>query len=256
MAATYTVKQVANILGYSTNSIYTFLKEKRITGVRVGTGRFRIPQSELDRLLLTSKKQTIDETSQPEIALANASFSPIHGQGVTDVSGGALIDDIKLLGLVHVGTVNIFDWFIGTGAIVAGLGLFLYNSSFSFFPMGINSPVLTAVRAILIGCGIGILLTNITGQTHLFWHKLFHIILGVLGIAMTVGFWMGGDVDGAMIYAPVSILVLLSSFIHIGGVAWVSLYISLLTVGTNITILLAARNPHVLSLLQVSPFHG
>src|SRR3990172_6082229 len=55
MPATYTVKQVAQILGYSTNSIYTFLKEKRIKGVRVGRGRFRIPQFELDRLLLTTK---------------------------------------------------------------------------------------------------------------------------------------------------------------------------------------------------------
>lgn len=59
MPATYTVKQVADILGYSTNSIYTFLKEKRIIGVRVGKGRFRIPHSELHRLLEMSDLKKI-----------------------------------------------------------------------------------------------------------------------------------------------------------------------------------------------------
>ena len=55
MPATYTVKQVSKLLGYSTNSIYTFLKEKRLKGVRIGKGRFRIPQSELDKFLQVEK---------------------------------------------------------------------------------------------------------------------------------------------------------------------------------------------------------
>ncbi|MCL4199842.1 helix-turn-helix domain-containing protein, partial [Patescibacteria group bacterium] len=56
MPKTYTVKEVADILGFSTNSIYTFLKEKRIRGVRIGKGRFRIPEEELSRILHLSKK--------------------------------------------------------------------------------------------------------------------------------------------------------------------------------------------------------
>ena len=57
MSETYTVKEVAEILGYSTNSIYTFLKEKRIKGVRVGRGRFRISREEVERLLSLSKNK-------------------------------------------------------------------------------------------------------------------------------------------------------------------------------------------------------
>ena len=64
MNKTYTVKQVADILGYSTNSIYTFLKEGRIVGVRVGKGRYRISQEELGKLLHLKKSQELLVTMQ------------------------------------------------------------------------------------------------------------------------------------------------------------------------------------------------
>ncbi len=56
MGKTYTVKQVAQMLGYSTNSIYAFLKEGRIKGVRVGKGRFRVSEEELARVMHLSKR--------------------------------------------------------------------------------------------------------------------------------------------------------------------------------------------------------
>jgi excisionase family DNA binding protein len=75
MPATYTVKEVADILGYSTNSIYTFLKEKRIKGVRVGKGRFRIPHHELDRLLeMAGMKKVL-----PAVERTTASLPPKDG---------------------------------------------------------------------------------------------------------------------------------------------------------------------------------
>ena len=99
MPRTYTVKEVADILGYSTNSIYTFLKEKRIRGVRLGKGRFRIPDEELARVLHLSKKPDeipVPATRPQEILLP-----------------------------------DIFDWFVGLSAIVSGVALFLFNLTYA-----------------------------------------------------------------------------------------------------------------------------
>src|SRR3989339_1765629 len=106
MAATYTVKQVAEILGYSTNSIYSFLKEKRIKGVRVGKGRFRIPQSELNRLLLISRGQDAAVVDQMIPALPAHDPKDIPSHEIEPFS-------LPFLGLIHTVSANIFDWFIG-----------------------------------------------------------------------------------------------------------------------------------------------
>ncbi len=230
MTAIYTVKQVARILGYSTNSVYTFLKEKRIKGVRVGKGRFRIPQSELDRFL-------------PRVAHASDAMV-----------GGSILDNRHLLGCIHVGMLNIFDWFIGASAVIAGLGLFLFNQSLSRVGIASAHPVMSAIRTLLIGSGIGILLTNIIGNANRVWHKLFHVILGLLGLGMGIMFWTHGEIDGALTYGGLAVLVLLSAFISsIGGIAWFCLYISFLTVGTSLALVLARQNPHMLTLLSVLP---
>jgi excisionase family DNA binding protein len=252
MAATYTVKQVANILGYSTNSIYTFLKEKRIKGIRVGSGRFRIPKSELDRLLLISKQLTSPSFDSTAMVTANAQFTP--AVGISDVTGGAIIEHTKLFGFMHVGTLNIFDWFIGIGAIVLGLGLFLFNASTSITIVGRWSEVVETLRILLIGCGIGIILTNIMGDTHTVWHKLFHVVLGIAGIAIAVFFASQGDMDGMFTYGLLALLVLLSMFIHIGGVAWVSIYMTLITITTPIGLLLANHSSHIASVYTWIPF--
>lgn len=43
----YTVKEAADILGFSTNTVYKYLDEEKIKGKRIGKGRFRIPYGEL-----------------------------------------------------------------------------------------------------------------------------------------------------------------------------------------------------------------
>ncbi len=254
MAATYTVKQVANILGYSTNSIYSFLKEKRLKGVRLGKGRFRIPQSELDRLLLISKKQA---PSAPQVAqtepVTSLAVEQAAGVGMTDLIGGGIIDNPRILGRIHVGTLNIFDWFIGAGSVIAGVGLFLFNTSLERAGVSDIAPLVGAMRTVLIGGGIGIVLTNVTGHTDRAWHKLFHVILGVMGLVNSVILWKSGQLDGALIYGFLGILVLLSMVIHLGGIAWVSLYISMLTVSTVISLILAEKVPHLKAIIAAIP---
>ena len=52
MAKLYTVKEVAQALNFSTNTIYKFLDQDKIKATRLSTeGRFRIPEEEVLRLL-------------------------------------------------------------------------------------------------------------------------------------------------------------------------------------------------------------
>lgn len=53
MAAYYTVKQTSKILGFSTNSIYTFLEDGRLKGHRGNSelGRFKISHSSLEKFI-------------------------------------------------------------------------------------------------------------------------------------------------------------------------------------------------------------
>lgn len=252
MPKNYTVKEIADILGYSTNSIYTFLKEKRIKGVRIGKGRFRIPQSELDRLLLISKKGSsgaafVASTTTPVSVI-------IPATGVADAVGGSIITEKKIFGFIHFGTLNIFDWFIGVSAIVTGLALFLFNASLDRTGISAVAPGMSAIRTILIGCGFGILATNVTGHTHRIWHKLFHILLGVGGMVMAVVFFANGEIDGSLTYGALALLVFASAFIHIGGAAWVCVYMSLLAPLVPLTLIFMPGHPMVANLLTKLPF--
>lgn len=64
----YTVKEVARLLGFSTNTIYKYLDEGKIKSTRLGSeGRFRIPQKEVARLLgLRGVKSQIASDLTPE----------------------------------------------------------------------------------------------------------------------------------------------------------------------------------------------
>lgn len=251
MAATYTVKQVAEILGYSTNSIYTFLNEKRIEGVRVGKGRFRIPQSEIDRLLLSVKKSPgLGQVASPTTPTAESSL-------VQDGSAGQAI---HLIAGLRLSLPNIFDWFIGTAAVVTGLALFLFNRTFEqSSSSNVFHQYLVSIRIILIAVGLGVLATSVFVEKKRFWHYLFHLILALSGSIMVYGLMRSGDWAGAITYGFLAVVVAATLVIHTDGVAMVTGYVILLALAIPGVILLAPLDPHVvglLNLLQVSPAIG
>ncbi len=247
MAATYTVKQVAEILGYSTNSIYTFLKEKRIKGVRVGKGRFRIPQSELNRLLLISKSQT-------SMAKEQTGMVPITGTIISPDMGGIPLHEqhhvfsLSVFGTTRTVTASIFDWFLGTGALVSGVALFLFNQTFDVVHVQSVAPIMPAVRILLIGGGIGILLTNLTYTAHQTWHRVFHGILGIAGIIMTVLLVLTRDIDAVAIYGTLTGVIILTMFVRLGKVIPFALYLTLLAATAPIVAFIAPTDFHVLAL--------
>lgn len=222
MPKNYTVKQVADILGFSTNSIYTFLKEKRLRGVRIGKGRFRIPEEELARVLHLSKKAVADSTIHP----------------VAPIDTSPLVSDRDVV------APNLFDWFAGLAAIIAGFGFFLFNSSLVQPQVNGFSQVTGAVGLILIAAGGGVLASAVLRQSR-GWHQIFHGLLGTLGILNAWILFRGGDIDGAILYGTLGFVLWVGVVTHFPGVVLFGVYMTLLGVLFPVWILGFASLPRI-----------
>src|SRR3990172_2537397 len=99
---TYTVKEVSDLLGFSTNTVYKYLDEGKIKATRLGKeGRFRISADEINRLVPESR-----ETVSPQ-----AVDIPASG----------------LLGLPRImNAPSLFDWFTSVLAVTLGASEFLF----------------------------------------------------------------------------------------------------------------------------------
>jgi excisionase family DNA binding protein len=218
MSKTYTVKEVATILGYSTNSIYTFLKEKRIKGVRVGKGRFRISEDELGRLLHLSKQtQNSVQTSfvQPAAPAGEVVYveEPRLTHSATPIIGKSW------------SMPNVFDWMISLGSILSGVALFLFNQSFEPAMAAQFESVIPFVRGILIASGIGLFVSSISPKSAAL-RTFFQIVLGVV---ISFNAWMlfnGGDLSGSILFGLVALTLFVSVFAKLDGVMSVSYYLS------------------------------
>ncbi len=257
MPKTYTVKEVADILGFSTNSIYTFLKEKRIKGVRVGKGRFRIPDEELSRILHLSKKSNVqiaptEEELKNDQALAPSPlplFVPIKQEGdAMFVLPNDNSTDDKHGGIL---SPNIFDWFVGLGAVVAGFGLFLFNSSYTTVEFSRMTLVYPIIRMVLIACGFGVLISSLFRQTA-GWKRLFQLTLSVVGFINAYGLMRSSDIEGAALYGSLALIVAIVSVIPFGGIVAIGLYISIVSILFPIIILLFPTDAHIMAFATLS----
>jgi len=212
MNQTYTVKQVAQILGYSTNSIYTFLKEKRIKGVRVGKGRFRIPQSELDRLLTGSKKNLATVTSVQPVT-KTLPVMPLSAEKLNE-------------SVIRVDVPSLFDWFIGLSGLMLGLSMFLFTRSFEEFSALAIAVWLPVIRTALIAGGIGVILSDITGKGKTIWHTVFQVILTGSFISLALAQGMMRNWDSVFLYTLLALLIGVSVVTQTGGVKMFAFFAS------------------------------
>ena len=131
----YTVKEASEILGFSTNTVYKYLDEGKLKGVRIGQGRFKIPKDELAPYLSTSEKveQVIErEVVGDKIALTKA----VDGldQAVKGISGdyiffrlfsGFFMVGVGIIYLIWKTSLEVIFWnssyFVSLGLILAGL---------------------------------------------------------------------------------------------------------------------------------------
>lgn len=227
MPKNYTVKEVADILGYSTNSIYTFLKEKRLKGVRVGRGRFRIPEEELARVLHLSRKPQEAAgvtTSELVAAVQQTVKNP-------DLAGDAALvrqeDGIRASLRNTILLPNIFDWYVGTGAVVAGVALFLFNTILDPTESGRFVQYLPVMRVILIACGVGVIISGMFVQG-LKWRGVFLGLLAMLGSLNAYGLLRLGDHTGAVFYGVMAATIAIALILRLGGIAAIVVYSSLI----------------------------
>ena len=255
MVATYTVRQVAQILGYSTNSIYSFLKAKRIKGVRVGKGRFRIPQSEIDRLLMSRGGKNVQANPvSPKTVIAEPppivmSEEPRPNKGIF----------VSVFGKLHLSTPSLFDWFIGTSAIITGIALFLFNRTFDASQYVSFLPIVYSARIVLIAAGAGVFLSSLLWSRKAGWHAVFIGILAAAGSFMTYTLFRGGDIDAMFTYGILVVVLVLSLVTNVSDIALLSIYLTGLALAAPAAIFIAPGDVHIaaaLEFMQTSPLIG
>lgn len=112
----YSVKEAADLLGFSTNSIYKFLKEGRLGSFR-GTseqGRFRITRKDLEEFLGVPLKEVAPEALVEEPAQDEPGTRALEMEAELDEAGPKSILPLMVVrGLIIVGLILIIaDLFV------------------------------------------------------------------------------------------------------------------------------------------------
>ncbi len=208
---TYTVKEVASLLGFSTNTVYKYLDEGKIKSTRLGDdGRFRISGSEVSRLLQETGYQSSQEQSQPQT-----------------INPAAILRNLPV-GHRPYGSPSLFDWFIGFLSVSLGFSQFIfppYNLSLSA-SMYIN--YIRVFQAIIFVGGLLLISFDILGIKKVFWHNFTHIILGSSYLVLAFLFIASLVIPSAMGYLAAGLIILLTSVKKIPEYLRFLVYINLL----------------------------
>ena len=230
MKKIYSVSKTAKILGYSTNSIYGFLKEGLINSVRIGKGKFRIPEKEIEKFEGNKGgKKTIESKKMPaadqDVFLPSSLLPPPRpGKSLSDLSGESFLHTFSLWLVERVGFPTLFDWLISLTSIVLGMSLFLYSNQQEVLSLGRLSLWLNPIRLGMIFGGLGLILASMIQEevgrlvnlTNIFRYFLGAAFLGLSGVLLS-----GGDVDGFLIHGLFGLVILIEA---LSGVESSTLY--------------------------------
>lgn len=224
MPRNYTVKQAADLLGYSTNSIYAFLREGKLVGKRIGRGKFKISHSEIARF---SPIEEVPHQKIPPTSVRRFDTSLAH----TPADAG----------VVSPGP-GIFDWFVGMVSLLCGGSLFLYNAYFSQVDVAKSLARVQPLRIALLIAGAGLLLSAIIpwfAKTK--WKTVFYIVIALLFALIGIGFYRMNDMDGQLVYGLLTVLIGLHVALRLRGITTMSLYICLVIVTLPFVSLLVGK---------------
>lgn len=262
MEKNYSVEEAAKLLGYSRNSIYGFLKDGDIKSVRIGKGKFKIPQSEIDRFTGGNRSQITDdrpqmigdrkekmvdkkmveevvreakEQAQPEEPSPLVLPMPRPGKSLEEISGEPPLYTLKLWFEERVGFPRLFDWFIGLSSIVLGLSMFLHSKQVDLLLVGRFAIWFTPIRISLILSGLGLIVADMIQEEFLRYRKLnnyFRVVLFVTYLALSWILFLGNDIDGVLIYGLFSLVILLEAATGARSSNAYAIYIQGLFIGT------------------------
>lgn len=248
MNQTYTVKQVAEILGYSTNSIYTFLKEKRIKAVRVGKGRFRIPHTEVERLLSIKTAGTpVSPTQEVVTVESKKTFLPSI-KTIPKLQYQNLFDLNNLFPKINLEIPSLFDWYIGISSILLGFGMFTFNKYLEEFSIEPYLVWLSPIKITFILGGAGLILSCLKTKSHRDWHSTYHTVLAFAYGFLAFIMWQIRDFDGAVIFLISTITLLISNVVKQKGILSFVVFAILFLIFVPISIIYHALFSQPLSL--------
>lgn len=173
MKKTYSVKQLADALGFSTNTVYKYLLEGKIKATRLGkVGRFRIKEEEVMRLIgLKGEKPQIASRLSPSGAVT---FSADEGIIQESTKVGDYEDNLALL--TKISNPDLFDWFLSLTAIFLGISYFLFPLHYQYISIEPYRIWVMVIKFALIGLGITLMVTDVFLPVKKFHH---HIIIRV-----------------------------------------------------------------------------
>ena len=223
MEKTYGVKQIASILGYSTNSIYTFLKAGRIVGIRVGKGRYRISQEELDKLLHLKKTQEVPPTSTSSVQpFIQSTESPSKFEEILTLDKHLEKNNEKIPCL--------FDWFVSLVSIIIGLTMILFVHSFEGFSEIGLMQFLIPIKINFLIAGIGLFLVNIYNWTRNKWYFIFMLIIFLNLFIFSLMLFFSKDLVGFTVFALILVMIFFHLILNLRGTVSFATYVSLLTI--------------------------
>ncbi|KKS18568.1 MAG: Methyl-accepting chemotaxis sensory transducer with Cache sensor [Candidatus Woesebacteria bacterium GW2011_GWA1_41_7] len=219
----YTVKEVAELLGFSTNTVYKYLDDGSIKAVRLGTeGRFRIPASEVDKLLQ-------ERGGNPQ-KMKVTSFD--QGQEFPGV----------------------FDWFIGFLSIGIGLSQFIYPI---YFFTNANlagiAPFVDVICVLLLISGILLLGFDIFNIGKNNRRSSLDIIIGVLYLILT-GIFVFQNYVVAFGYLSLSLILLMSALKKISSYSRYLIFINVLCFLVGVAYILSPESLRALNISAITAF--
>lgn len=178
--STYTVKEVARLLGCSTNTVYKHLDNGSIKASRLGVeGRFRIPAAEVDRILL--ERGTALQTSTG-YTIRKTGDSP-----------------------------DIFDWFIGFLSMGLGFTQFI-NPVYAYEQESLINfvPYINGISIPLFIGGVLLLGFDIYNLNKRFKHIVLYLFMGIL-YSLLGGIFISQNSVLSVGYLPVAAILIISA---------------------------------------------
>jgi len=195
----FTVKEVAQLLGFSTNTVYKYLKEGRIKSTRLDDdGRFRIPQEEVSRLMQSQGKEIPVNGGNNGNDLVEA-LDKIKDGLVKEEKEDAFEFNLNLDQGDKIGPVpSVFDW------LVIFLALFL-SFSLVIFPVrvikgGLSGQNYLWIQSLCLGTG-GVIyfLSRIVSEKKKTLRFFASLILGNLFFIFGFYIWKIGCVVSSLV---------------------------------------------------------
>ncbi len=221
--STYSVKEAADILGYSTNSIYSFLKSGKIKGVRVGRGKYHIPKEELDRLLQARNPSLSSNPNPPNpsgVVQATPISIPPQGQTPTDPTIVHHASEEK-----YHRMPSLFERFLALSSIFLGLSMFLFTGYLEEYAIKLFSPWLLPLKITFIAAGIGLLLINVMGKGRSAWYWIFYTLINICYVVFVLMFFYAHDNEAILIFSLLIATSLLNIIFNFRGAVGFIVYL-------------------------------